>query len=89
MLNTFAITSADGYLKLYDFHKGTMQFCFRSYFAGFLSLAWSWDGKFIVTAGEDDSVNMWDIDNQRLVFRGEAHNSWVSVVAFDPLVTSS
>jgi WD40 repeat protein len=77
------VTTSDGFLKLFDFHKATMILSFRSFFAGFTSLCWSFDGRFIATGGQDDAVNVWDIENRRLVFRGEGHNSWVSSVAFD------
>ena len=41
------------------------------------------DGKYIVTGGEDDLVNVYSVAERRIVVRGQGHKSWVSVVAFD------
>ena len=41
------------------------------------------DGKYIVTGGEDDLVNVYSVSERRVVVRGQGHRSWVSVVAFD------
>lgn len=36
-----------------------------------------------MTGGEDDLVQVWSMDDRRVVAWGEGHNSWVSGVAFD------
>ncbi|KAL0867181.1 hypothetical protein Bca101_046299 [Brassica carinata] len=41
------------------------------------------DGKYILTGGEDDLVQVWSMDDRKVVAWGEGHNSWVSGVAFD------
>lgn len=39
----------------------------------------SMDGKYILTGGEDDLVQVWSMENRKVVAWGEGHNSWVSV----------
>ncbi|KAG6506334.1 hypothetical protein ZIOFF_031657 [Zingiber officinale] len=43
----------------------------------------SFDGKYILTGGEDDLVQVWSTEDRKIVAWGEGHNSWVSGVAFD------
>ncbi|KAG6502945.1 hypothetical protein ZIOFF_035234 [Zingiber officinale] len=43
----------------------------------------SLDGKYILTGGEDDLVQVWSTEDRKIVAWGEGHNSWVSGVAFD------
>lgn len=38
----------------------------------------SMDGKYILTGGEDDLVQVWSMDERKVVAWGEGHNSWVS-----------
>ena len=38
----------------------------------------SMDGKYILTGGEDDLVQVWSMDDRKIVAWGEGHNSWVS-----------
>lgn len=35
------------------------------------------DGKYVLTGGEDDLVQVWSMEDQRVVAWGEGHNSWV------------
>ncbi|GFZ14299.1 transducin/WD40 repeat-like superfamily protein [Actinidia rufa] len=44
---------------------------------------YSVDGKYVLTGGEDDLVQVWSIEDRKVVAWGEGHNSWVSGVAFD------
>ena len=37
----------------------------------------SMDGKYILTGGEDDLVQVWSMDDRKVVAWGEGHNSWV------------
>ncbi|KAL7225034.1 hypothetical protein ACSBR1_020337 [Camellia fascicularis] len=41
------------------------------------------DGKYVLTGGEDDLVQVWSMEDRKVVAWGEGHNSWVSGVAFD------
>ncbi|XP_010253628.1 PREDICTED: dystrophia myotonica WD repeat-containing protein-like isoform X2 [Nelumbo nucifera] len=43
----------------------------------------SMDGKYILTGGEDDLVQVWSMEDRKVVAWGEGHSSWVSGVAFD------
>lgn len=46
------------------------------------------DGKYILTGSEDDLVQVWSMDDRKIVAWGEGHNSWVKTVADDavPLI---
>lgn len=35
------------------------------------------DGKYILTGGEDDLVQVWSMEDRKVVAWGEGHNSWV------------
>lgn len=37
----------------------------------------SLDGKYILTGGEDDLVQVWSMEDKKIVAWGEGHNSWV------------
>ena len=50
---------------------------FKSYYAGFLCVSWSPDGKFLITGGEDDYVSLWSIRGPQIVARCQGHRSWV------------
>lgn len=80
---TFAICTSEGSLIVFDLTREVALIEFKSYFAGFLTLAWSSDSRYIVTGGEDDCVCVWSTVDYELVARGEEHKSWVSSVAFD------
>lgn len=82
-----AISSQDGFLRIYDFHKQTIYGRMRSYFGGLLCVCWSPDGKYVVTGGEDDLVTVWSFENKKVVARGEGHRSYISAVSFDPHMT--
>lgn len=38
----------------------------------------SMDSKYILTGGEDDLVQVWSMEDRKVVAWGEGHNSWVS-----------
>jgi len=38
----------------------------------------SMDGKYILTGGEDDLVQVWSMEDRKVVAWGEGHSSWVS-----------
>lgn len=83
-----ALVSQDGYLRVFNYDSMELVGLMKSYFGGLLCVAWSPDGKYIVTGGEDDLVTVWSFHEKRVVCRGEGHKSWVNVVAFDQYTTS-
>lgn len=40
----------------------------------------SMDAKYILTGGEDDLVQVWSMEDRKVVAWGEGHNSWVSAL---------
>ncbi|CAM9522824.1 unnamed protein product, partial [Chrysoparadoxa australica] len=80
-----ACTARDGALRVLDVgaEDGQLVTGFKSWFGALLCLAWSPDGSFIATGGEDDSVCLWCVQTGQAVMRGNGHSSWVTGVAFD------
>ncbi|TPX32091.1 hypothetical protein SmJEL517_g04754 [Synchytrium microbalum] len=81
-LQHIAIVSMDGCLRIIDYEAERLYDTYKSYFGGLTSVAWSPDGKFILTGGQDDLVTIWAFRG-RIVARCQGHHSWVSAVAFD------
>lgn len=50
----------------------------KCYAVDYKSLIDSGDGKYILTGGEDDLVQVWSMEDRKVVAWGEGHNSWVS-----------
>eukprot|EP00163_Fabomonas_tropica_P029721 TRINITY_DN6489_c0_g2_i1.p1 TRINITY_DN6489_c0_g2~~TRINITY_DN6489_c0_g2_i1.p1 ORF type:complete len:392 (+),score=84.62 TRINITY_DN6489_c0_g2_i1:42-1178(+) len=82
-----AVTSHDGWLRIFDYAQERHLMSFKSYYAAFLTVAWSTDGRFLLTGGQDDLVSIWSFDDQCLVARCRGHSSFVTSVAFDPWST--
>lgn len=78
-----ATVSQDGMLRVFQYDSMELLGVARSYFGGFLCVAWSSDGKLIAAGGEDDLVTVWSLEQKRVVARAQGHHSWVSSVAFD------
>ncbi|KAM2047818.1 hypothetical protein ACFX1T_006438 [Malus domestica] len=78
-----ATVGRDGYLRVFDYSKEQLVFGGKSYYGALLCCAWSPDGKYILTGGEEDLVTVWSMEDRKVVAWGEGHNSWVSGVAFD------
>ena len=83
-----AVVSADGYLRVFVYSTVEVIGLMRSYFGGLLCVAWSPDGRYIATGGEDDLITLWSFTDSRVVCRGRGHRSWVGGVAFDPYAAS-
>lgn len=81
---TVIVTSTDGYLRALNLATEVMTDVFPSYFGGILCCAFSPDGKYLATGGEDDIVSIWSVKRRSLIARGHGHRSWVRRVAFDP-----
>ncbi|CAK7343014.1 unnamed protein product [Dovyalis caffra] len=78
-----ATVGRDGYLRVFDYLKEQLICGGKSYYGALLCCAWSMDAKYILTGGEDDLVQVWSMEDRKVVAWGEGHNSWVSGVAFD------
>ena len=78
-----AIASQDGHLRVFNFDAMEPLGTFKSYFGGLTCVAWSPDGKYLVTGGEDDLITVYSFHDRRVVVRGQGHKSWVNQVAFD------
>ncbi|XP_022767360.1 dystrophia myotonica WD repeat-containing protein-like isoform X7 [Durio zibethinus] len=91
-----ATVGRDGYLRVFDYSKEQLVFGGKSYYGALLCCAWRFcilvldklcklvmDGKYILTGGEDDLVQVWSMEDRKVVAQGEGHNSWVSEVVFD------
>ncbi|KAI7898075.1 WD40-repeat-containing domain protein [Cokeromyces recurvatus] len=79
-----AIVGLDGLLRIINFLQETMSDVHEAYYGGLFCVAWSPDGKYILTGGQDDLVTIWDFKEQRIIARCQGHKSWVRGVAFDP-----
>ncbi len=55
----------------------------QSYYGGLLCVAWSHDGRYIATGGEDDLISIYGVLERSVVVWGQGHTSWVAAVAFD------
>ncbi|ORX57455.1 WD40 repeat-like protein [Hesseltinella vesiculosa] len=78
-----AVVGLDGYLRVINYLQEKLQDVYESYYGGLLCAAWSPDGRYILTGGQDDLVTIWAFREQRIVARCQGHSSWVTNVAFD------
>ena len=46
-----------------------------------LCVAWSRDGRYVLSGGEDDLVSVWSVEQRTVVARGQGHQSWVNAAA--------
>lgn len=80
-----AAISEDGCLRVIDPFAEQLVDCYSSYFGALTCVAWSPDGRFILTGGQDDLLTIFAPLEQRVVARCQGHSSFVSAVAFDDL----
>jgi len=85
-----AVVSQDGFLRLFAFAYQSNQHLqvqllgsMKSYFGGLLCCAWSPDGRYVATGGEDDLVTVFSFVEMRVACRGRGHNSWINACVFD------
>ncbi|KAF8913527.1 WD40-repeat-containing domain protein [Mucidula mucida] len=77
--------SEDGCLRVIDALAEQLVDCYASYFGSLTCIAWSPDGRFILTGGQDDLLTIFSPWEQRVVARCQGHSSFVTSVAFDDL----
>ena len=81
---SLGVASRDGVFRVLDVERGTLVAGCRSYYGGFLCLAWSPDSRFVALGGEDDLVSVYSVRDRCVVAWGEGHRAWVSGVQWDP-----
>lgn len=77
--------SEDGCLRVIDAMSEQLVDCYASYFGALTCVAWSPDGRFILTGGQDDLLTIFSPWEQRVIARCQGHSSFVSAVTFDEL----
>jgi len=80
-----AAISEDGCLRVIDAIAEQLVDCYAAYFGALTCVAWSPDGRYILTGGQDDLVTIYSPWEQRVVARCQGHSSFVSAVAFDDI----
>jgi len=80
-----AAISEDGCLRVIDAIGEQLVDCYPSYFGALTCVAWSPDGRYILTGGQDDLVTIYSPWEQRVIARCQGHSSFVSSVAFDDI----
>ncbi|KAI0718287.1 WD40-repeat-containing domain protein, partial [Fomitopsis betulina] len=80
-----AAISEDGCLRVIDTIAEQLVDCYASYFGALSCVAWSPDGRFIITGGQDDLVTIFSPWEQRVIARCQGHSSFVSALAFDDI----
>jgi catabolite repression protein CreC len=83
-----AVTTMQGHLALLLWEKEVLTDVFTSYYGGLGCLAFSPDSRFLLCGGQDDMVSIFSIPERRLVGRGVGHHSWVTGLAFDPVIST-
>ena len=78
------VASRDGIFRVLDVDDGTLVAGCRSYYGGFLCLAWSPDSRFVALGGEDDLLSVYSVVDRCIVAWGDGHRSWVTGCAWDP-----
>jgi len=87
-MENLALAGGDGYLRVLSLVTEKLSVVFRSYFAGFLSVSWSPDGRLLAAGGQDDLVSIFSPIDRCLLGRFEGHTSWVSDISWDPIYYS-
>ncbi|OBZ65689.1 putative catabolite repression protein creC [Grifola frondosa] len=80
-----AAISEDGCLRVIDTVAEQLVDCYASYFGSLTCVAWSPDGRFVLTGGQDDLVTIFSPWEQRVIARCQGHSSFVSALAFDDI----
>ncbi|GAA6058230.1 hypothetical protein JCM3770_007423 [Rhodotorula araucariae] len=82
-LTLCAAVGEDGCLRIIDAVEEKLLDVFSSYFGALTCIAWSPDGRFVVTGGQDDLCTVYAPLEQHVVAHCQGHGSWVTGVAWD------
>lgn len=93
--NIMAITSDDGFLRVFDLLTETITDIVPSYYAGLLTSEFTPDGKYLLVGGEDDIVSIFEVQLLnlfsspsecgllKLVTRLQGAKSWIKGIVID------
>ncbi len=73
-----------GDIRLYDFASGELKTLLRGHSDTIKGLAFSHDGKQLISASWDKSAIVWDVETQELLHRLSGHTGAVMAAAFTP-----
>lgn len=69
-------------IRLYDFESGEILALFDAHQGAVLSLAFSSDGRFLVSGATDDTAVVWDVTQRQEMHRLRGHRGDINSVAF-------
>jgi WD40 repeat protein/serine/threonine protein kinase len=78
------IIGGDNTLKVWDANNGSELMTLRGHEGGINSVAFSPDGRWIVSGSGDKALKVWDVDSGSELMTFEGHRGLVSSVAFSP-----
>jgi WD40 repeat protein len=73
-----------GAIRLYDFASGNLIVLVKGHTNSVSSVAFSPDGKRLISGGGDNSAIIWDVEGRKLLHRMEGHTDDIYAVAFTP-----
>lgn len=81
------LVSAEGLdkvLRLWEVASGTLLFNFAGHSAPVNSVAFSPDGRNVISGSHDNTIKLWDAATGMLLHTYNGHSNWVRSVAFSP-----
>ncbi|MFN6462082.1 MAG: NB-ARC domain-containing protein [Nostoc sp. DedVER02] len=79
-----ATGDADGRISFWQSTYGEQLFHWKAHSNWVRTVAFSPDGKTLVSCSDDHTVKLWDVESQKHLMTFEEHTSWVRSVAFSP-----